>query len=229
MYEMYNMYIKIHISPIQEQKQKKYHYDDETSDIIIIPSADVLKAMTLMEIHNFYHSYVNSRQTLCRREVRIGQMKDGGWEVCEDAQYRPERPCLVYSFGYEFLTDFSFDDGIEKRYGCEVHSFDPTIEKPAHRRGNNVWFHPIGLGGVSREHKRGPMMTLGDLRETLNHTNREIDIIKIDIEGMEWSSIPEMLSGNALADVRQLIIEFHSHRLHMEEDKKAKDNYIKFL
>lgn len=34
---------------------KKYHYDDETSDSIIIPSADVLKAMTLMEIHNFYH------------------------------------------------------------------------------------------------------------------------------------------------------------------------------
>ncbi|KAL5013290.1 hypothetical protein ScPMuIL_007560 [Solemya velum] len=109
---------------ITKAKYEKTLYNDESSDSILIPSADELKVMTPMEIHNFYHSYVNSHQALCRREVRIGKITDGGWEVCEDAQYRPERPCLVYSFG--IANDFSFDDGIEKRYGCEVHSFDPT-------------------------------------------------------------------------------------------------------
>ncbi|KAL5013565.1 hypothetical protein ScPMuIL_007835 [Solemya velum] len=181
--------------------------------------------MSPLEIHYFYHSYITSHQALCRREVRIGKITDGGWEVCEDSQYKPQMPCLVYSFGIS--TDFSFDDGIEERYGCEVHSFDPTINKPEHRRGNNIWFHPIGIGGVSEEHKRGPMMTLGDLRNKFNHTNRKIDIIKMDVEFMEWSSLPEMLSGSALADVRQLAIEFHIGTFNLK--KRDKDNYIEFL
>ena len=38
---------------------------------------------------------------------------------------------------------------------------------------------------------------------------RTIDILKIDIEGAEWSSILQMLKSGALDDVKQIAIETH--------------------
>lgn len=39
-------------------------------------------------------------QILCRDIVRVGSLKDGGKEICIDERYKPQAPCLVYSFGY---------------------------------------------------------------------------------------------------------------------------------
>ena len=36
----------------------------------------------------------------CKEIIRLGNIKDGGWEVCNDIRFRPRHPCLVYSFGY---------------------------------------------------------------------------------------------------------------------------------
>ena len=38
---------------------------------------------------------------------------------------------------------------------------------------------------------------------------RTIDILKIDIEGGEWESIPQMISSGALDDVKQISMETH--------------------
>ena len=41
---------------------------------------------------------------------------------------------------------------------------------------------------------------------------RTIDILKIDIEGDEWLTIPQMIKSGALDDVRQIAIETHFSR-----------------
>lgn len=55
---------------------------------------------------------------------------------------------------------------------------------------------------------------------------RKIDILKMDIERMEWSTIPELLTGGALADVHQLAIEFHIGRVKVEV---GKEKYLEHL
>ncbi|XP_021363146.1 uncharacterized protein LOC110456625 isoform X2 [Mizuhopecten yessoensis] len=45
------------------------------------------------------------------------------YKVCYDGKYKPGKPCLVYSFG--IAHDFTFDDEMATKDGCEVHSFDP--------------------------------------------------------------------------------------------------------
>ncbi|KAL5022769.1 hypothetical protein ScPMuIL_001924 [Solemya velum] len=159
---------------------------------------------------------------LCKHQVRIGNSGDGGWDVCDDKAYKPKKPCLVYSFGIN--RDYSFDDGIVERYGCEVHSFDPTMYTREHKLAPNVWFHPIGLAGRNgKMDKMGPIRTLGSIRKLLNHTHKAIDILKIDIEGMEWESFREMTKSDVLSDIRQLAIEFHSKAFFRKEKSISRE------
>jgi hypothetical protein len=52
---------------------------------------------------------------------------DGGWFVCFDGQLNPVRGiCNVLSFGINH--DYTFDEIMEKDYGCHVYSFDPFVE-----------------------------------------------------------------------------------------------------
>lgn len=44
-----------------------------------------------------------------------------------------------------------------------------------------------------------------------NPTSSPIDILKIDVEGAEWPSLPNMIETNQLEDVAQLYLEFHGH------------------
>ena len=44
-------------------------------------------------------SYIDNTDYKCRRKLRMGKVGDGGWEVCDDIEFRPMKPCLVYSFG----------------------------------------------------------------------------------------------------------------------------------
>ncbi|KAL5012558.1 hypothetical protein ScPMuIL_011109 [Solemya velum] len=201
-----------------------FQYDgDETADTILIPSDDGLEKMSWQDLHFFYHRYITTFQILCRKQVRVGHLVDGGWEICEDDAYIPKKPCLVYSVG--IANDFSFDDEIVERYGCDVHSFDPTINQKDHLRGTQIHFHPIGLASRTGEESIGPVMTLEDIRTKFGHTNRPIDILKIDIEKMEWVVLPQMLKKGTLHDVRQIVMELHIRMVY----SFPKERYTNFL
>ncbi|CAG2226937.1 unnamed protein product [Mytilus edulis] len=135
--------------------------------------------------------YLTSLQTHCTEVLRIGDMTDGGWNVCHVKPYRPPFPCLVYSFGIN--KDFSFDDLIVKTYGCDVHSFDPSIGQPDFRRGDKIWFHNLGLSGVTGKLRKWKVSTLKDIVDNLNHTSRRVNIVKMDIEFSEWTSLPNII------------------------------------
>ncbi|KAK3091551.1 hypothetical protein FSP39_020753 [Pinctada imbricata] len=139
----------------------------------------------------------------------MGKLDDGGWDICDDLAYRPGKNCLVYSFGINF--DFSFDDAIVKKYGCEVHSFDPSMRRPDHKHGKNVMFHASGLSkdNQSSRGKLWKMRTLKQFLGELGHLNRTIDVLKIDIEEWEWLALPEMIKSGVMSQVRQFDVELH--------------------
>ena len=115
--------------------------------------------------------------------------------------------------------------------GCEVHSFDPTIEsREAHESHNvpGVHFHYAGVrsnlkcdkshtwtsgdgGGAERTVDSSVMAQLGKLRSDLGHGGRRIDVLKIDCEGCEWDVFYQLAttSPEALDGVRSIMIEIH--------------------
>lgn len=86
---------------------------------------------------------VQNREADCATQHHVGGThkfgeEDGAWDVCYD---RLAPPCVVYSFG--IADDWSFDKALAD-FGCEVHSFDPSIGMDDHDPAKNVHFHNMG-------------------------------------------------------------------------------------
>ncbi|XP_033743287.1 uncharacterized protein LOC117329445 [Pecten maximus] len=179
-----------------------------TQPPILIPPTEQLNKMSPTNSALLYHSYSLSTQILCQDVVRVGDINDGGWEVCNDTDYRPSPNCLVYSFGID--KDWTFDEEVSRIYGCEVHSFDPSIGLKDHKHSEKVWFHDLGLSNADGKRGSWQMKTLDSIKKMLGHSDRVLDYVKMDIEESEWGAIGQMLTSGVLKNVRQLAVEFHS-------------------
>ncbi|XP_046545050.1 probable methyltransferase-like protein 24 isoform X2 [Haliotis rubra] len=186
--------------------------DENVEEPFPIPADDVLKEMSLKNLSRLYHRFVDNVGVLCRNINRLGKLTDGGWEVCHDQRYRPPSECLVYSVGIN--NDFSFDDAIAREYGCEVHSFDPSMKTKSYRRSEKVSFHQIGISDTDVHIPEGQtgweMRKLGSMKQELGHDKRRINVLKMDIEHWEWKVLPEAIATGFLDDVTTLDLELHS-------------------
>ena len=145
---------------------------------------------------------------------------DGQYPVCMDSSVRligePQaesdstvKPCLVYSIGIR--DDWSFDETME-RFGCQIFSFDPSLEKPNHNHSKHIHFYNIGLGYEDTVNDDGwKLKTLDSIYQMLVpvHGERVIDYLKIDIEWEEWEVMKQIIDSGILTKVRQLAVEFH--------------------
>ncbi|GAU95717.1 hypothetical protein RvY_07291-2 [Ramazzottius varieornatus] len=141
---------------------------------------------------------------------------DGVWTICLDNLRSPKasKNCLVYSFGIG--NDWSFDDAMHDA-GCEVYSFDPTINKPSHKRSDRHWFYDWGLvTDVPYIRKEWTLLTFEEIRERLGHKKWFIDVVKMDVEGAEWRFLD---SSTAVFDnIGQLTLEIHPFR-HIKQNR----------
>ncbi|OQV14885.1 hypothetical protein BV898_10917 [Hypsibius exemplaris] len=139
----------------------------------------------------------------------LGAVIDGCYWVCLDHLRiaASRKNCLVYSFGIR--TDWSFDDAMH-HLGCEVHSFDPSTGLISHRRAARHWFHNLGIStNTSAADPKWRMATFKDIQQRLGHVGRRIDVLKMDIEGAEWSFLASVLHDPAFSLVGQFIFEMH--------------------
>lgn len=179
-------------------------------------------------------------QTRCRME-RLGT-DYGGWHLCPD---KLNEKSIVYSFGVG--TDISFDLAFIKRFGTNVHAFDPTPESikwvkaqslPAefhlHEWGladydGTAQFAPPSVEGnishtlLARPETADrsitvPVYRLQSVMEKLGHSR--IDLLKMDIEGAEYTAIDDILKSGV--PISQFLIEFH-HRWANIGTQKTKD------
>ena len=175
--------------------------------LVTIPSEKILSS-SLVALRA-YDRFLSSLHIMCQQNLRLGKITDGGWNVCHDRKYRPEAPCIVYSFGIN--NDWSFDESISKVYGCDVFAFDPSIGKGTHKHSEKVWFYNVGIAGEDYVNSRNwDLRTLSSIVKMLNHTGKKIDILKMDVEKAEWQSLSNMLDSGVLKNVRQLYLEFHN-------------------
>ncbi|XP_067653849.1 probable methyltransferase-like protein 24 [Haliotis asinina] len=174
---------------------------------VVLPTKYEIERMSDEEAFRTYHSYLDNTDTICHRKLRMGNIGDGGWEICDYKQYRPVKPCIVYSFGIN--NEFSFDDDTAKSYECDVFSFDPSMMQTSYKRSNHVQFLKMGISGTDTDRGGWELHTLKTFKKMLNHTGKVIDVLKADVEGSEWPSLPEMTSSGELMHVKQLLLEYH--------------------
>ena len=130
--------------------------------------------------------------------VRIGNRGDGGYVMVDHGLSNT----TAYSLGIG--QDVSWDLDMANR-GCSIYQFDHTIDAlPQHHDGFN--WSKIRIGAVPDEDPH--IRTLAELVGTNGHGDRNDLILKIDIEGSEWTVITEM-SEKTLCKFSQIVGEFH--------------------
>ena len=157
---------------------------------------------------------------------------DGPKHVCGVDAIKKRTQCLVYSFGSNGVVDF--ETAIKARLpNCEIHTFDPFIHLASRehklRQVTNaqqrsiLTYHNLGLVGdgqkLSFKNEMLPSATFNETLQTLRHERRTVDILKVDIEGSEYSALGDrsLFGGCMRADhhhrtqipVRQLQVEVH--------------------
>ncbi len=162
--------------------------------------------------------------------TRLGS-KHGGWNIPDD-MVSPKS--IIYSGGIG--TDISFDRALIEKFSCTVHAFDPTPRSIEWLKGQPLppefKYYKWGLAdydGTAEFHiprnpshishsmitsqvtLEGSMQVLVKRVKSIMHQlgHDRINLLKIDIEGAEYSVIEDLLAGNLRPDL--LLIEFH-HR-----------------
>lgn len=152
----------------------------------------------------------------------------------------------IYSFGIG--EDLSFSQEMLDKFDCKVYAFDPTPKSIQYVQNHTLnheprfSFYPVGLSAAdevadfflptNKEYVSGSIQSRDELLATpikvnmkrlstitkeLGHTH--IDVLKMDIEGSEFSAIQDILDSGV--DFDQLCIEEHS-RFFDDGKKKLK-------
>ncbi|CAF3165686.1 unnamed protein product [Rotaria socialis] len=160
----------------------------------------------------------------CSHARRMGIMGDGGKWVCDVYRLRSRDDCLIYSAGSS--GDFAFEIEMKKFVpNCEIHTFDKNLYVcPT----NVCTFHQVIFGdGIQPDGSKSWTSIIQELK----HTNRFIEILKIDIEGGEYAFFPILLNSNKNLLPRQILIEVHPTNVtlvHAFFERLRSNNYVIF-
>ncbi|KAJ8310293.1 hypothetical protein KUTeg_012158 [Tegillarca granosa] len=165
---------------------------------VVIPKEPEFSQLEPREYGELFNRYIYSVQIPCKEIVRIGNIPDGGWDVCHDAI---------------IANDFSFDDDMAKTYGCKIFAYDPSMRKPDHRHSKNVMFYATGISDKNGQRGSWRMRTFETMMEETGHKGKIVDFMKMDVESSEWGSVPQMISSGVMKNIRQFAFEIHTPRI----------------
>jgi hypothetical protein len=164
-------------------------------------------------------------EAVCLTEERFGGERffafgDGPKFVCavdylRESYKNRNDTCLVYSVGS--YNDVTFEKAVKEYIGCEIHTFDPTLQDPFVGDAYAT-FHPWGVGAEGEQVYFGGLnvtfvtQSVESIVNQLGHQGRKIDIFKIDCEGCEFDSMPPLFEAIAhgTLQIDQLLIEIHA-------------------
>lgn len=161
----------------------------------------------------------------------------GGWIIPTNIL---NKDSICYSAGIG--EDISFDLGLIDRFGCDVYAFDPTPRSKAYIEQNfinlqNFHYTPIGLWDKDEQKKfyepadpnhvshsilnlqktekffEAPCRRLSSVMKQLGHD--KLDILKIDIEGAEYSVLKSIVEDKQ--DIKVLCIEYDESSFPMDK------------
>jgi hypothetical protein len=130
-----------------------------------------------------------------------------------------------------------FSETIYKEFGCKPHLFEPVFEPTG-----NFTFYPFALGARTREEKilvDGDKTGIGcksgtekkilvfDIVPILEELGEDIDLMKINIEGMEYEVIPRLIQSGWIKRIKNLQVQFHRIAPNSDRDMWIIQNDLK--
>lgn len=180
-----------------------------------------------IEVYEDFASFFQGKKD---KEIEIAFCgKEVGFQVVPSL-LQEEKQRVAYSFGIGF--NYSFERELAEKYGVEVYAFDPSPEVVEEMKKQelpkNLHYFPYGLSDKDAEKsfylpssgkdyseyfapwtssKKIQMQVyrLSTLMKKLGH--KQIDLLKMDIEGSEFMALPDILNSEIIFD--QLCIETH--------------------
>ena len=158
----------------------------------------------------------------CTHGRRVGAKGDGGKWVCDPYRYKQHFDCLIYSVGSN--GEFSFEIEMKNLLPhCQIHTFD---SKPYTCPANVCTFHQITFGdGITPPNSK----TWSTVIHELHHESRSIDVLKIDIEGGEYTFFPLLWNSTKSAHPQQILVEVHPTnvtRIHRFFNQFRSNDYV---
>lgn len=182
-------------------------------------------------------------QKKVKNKIRCGS-DYGGFDVILDNLKEQNKDLIVYSFGIG--KDLTFSEDIDRRFSAQIFAFDPTPKSIEYVQNHFLYqkdnFHFIANGisvedcrsrfylpenehavsgslvrrdGLKGDYVEVDLRTLKSFMDMLGH--KQIDILKMDIEGSEFEVVPNILKDNI--SFSQLCVEVH-HRFFHDGNKK---------
>ena len=135
---------------------------------------------------------------------RFGSANDGGYLMCENLI---EPLDAAYSYGVGPNDDWGCE--VARRYNVPLHEYDCFDPARPICEGGRFIFHNECVGDSSGERKSRFFDTLENQIRRNGDIGRRI-IIKMDIEGGEWESLPAA-PDELLDSISQLAMEMHGY------------------
>ncbi len=183
-------------------QERIIYLDNEIEKIKISQEIGDTTIEQLVEHLKVYNTYNNNLNNL----IRLGKNNDGGYVIPELAL--KESQALI---GYGIRDDISFEEGYSNKYNNESFGFDCSIENI--KTSNNLTrFIPECIGTtkyLDLHVKKRDSLKLGSFKqhiEKLNLRNKKI-FVKMDIEGAEYETIPEILQH--ASNITGIALEIH--------------------
>lgn len=160
--------------------------------------ADRLTTLNLdAEFYDNFRSLLKIKRVVGKNFIRVGRHHDGGYVMVDNFAGG-----AAYSFGIN--DDVSWDSDMARR-GYEVFMYDPTIDALPEE---NPRFHFFREGIAGFELKEKNLNTLEHFMRRNGHENTDNMILKMDVEGAEWSFL-STVSPETLSKFNQIVFEFH--------------------
>lgn len=188
----------------------------ESDDFFCETDADWLRRKDLFAIQHRRNKYHDSPYLFfqdnyeptfsCRFEQRLGINGDGGKWICDVYRLKQTPSCLIYSLGSN--GEFSFENETKRTLPhCDIHTFDMRDFNCT----KMCTFHKMKIADGVLPGTKNLRMVMSEL----NHSGRELDILKIDVEGSEYEFFEDLLHTDyhLSENIRQILVEFHFGRV----------------
>jgi hypothetical protein len=177
-------------------KKRKKSPPSRQSNRTILP--ETIETLAIVDLLKTYQPFFKNEPISL---VRLGKNYDGGYVIPHLAMERAD-----VLLGYGISDDISFEEFAAEIYGVHSFGFDGTCPQ-INPKSDRCVFIPYNIESkVSSAHSQFPSLTFEEQLKMFNLQNKKM-FIKMDIEGGEYNSLPEILDHQK--NITGIVLEIH--------------------